>query len=240
MHTHYQDCPCNNQIPCTDAELFISDFQNAQNKDKTGHFRDDSIYHKPKQGTLASEPIINKKMVSSPEPLASSKSESLETPALPEFEPLPPPALNNVQVEEDDSLLSHTSASDDEKPATLNKAQPFEVPVMESDIVYRVRGIPTNYSDDQLRTLLASRLELDLSFIDIRSLATKPGRKTQTAVVVLTSIPSLLSVKDKEDEWVFKWRIVETNHTSHISFDTHFNGLTVLYTPPGNTKHEVE
>lgn len=167
---------------------------------------------------------------------------------MPEFQQLPSPAIEgNFDLGKGPSMnsLAIEDKYDSKKAVVFGNYQPVargeistDVTRVTSQTVYRVRGIPIGYQVEELRSLLASKLLTDPAKIDIRSLATNPSHTSQTATVIFEHIPSPISSDD--ENWEFRWNIVQGKKASHIHIDTHFHGLTMLYSPPENIKHEIE
>jgi hypothetical protein len=121
------------------------------------------------------------------------------------------------------------------------------------NMVYRVQGLPTdcrNIVKDLLRSLL--KLEAIIT-IEIRSLSISHDPHTLVATILLGSTPPCLfsSSDPPKDEWRFSCDI--PSHISHhdteegprsrqceITFDTHFIGLTILWSPKNSEDHKVE
>lgn len=113
-----------------------------------------------------------------------------------------------------------------------------------SDLVFRVRGIPGNFSKDETVKLLRKVLDVDSNTrIVIRSLAriedqrnkiavVREDQMNKIAVVGINPIPQFLLGKDK------KWYSLQEEYP-RITIDNHFHGMTILYSPDPS-KHKLE
>jgi hypothetical protein len=127
-----------------------------------------------------------------------------------------------------------------------------ESPALQNQ-VYRVQGLPIDCSSD-VEHILRALLNLEASItMEIRSLCIShdPGRLVAT--VSLGSIPQCLSSSSMspKDEW--RLRYDTSSHISRhdtvegeksrrcdITFDTHFRGLTILWSPKNSADHKLE
>ncbi|KAJ5175438.1 uncharacterized protein N7482_001315 [Penicillium canariense] len=110
-------------------------------------------------------------------------------------------------------------------------------PAVTKDLDYRVRGIRLEYTGNDVLSYLSRKLDIEPNVVGrIKALATSPtGDKI--AVVAWRPQPACLSTPGK-DEWDFG--PTDNDDDIHITVDTHFRGVTVLYTPPPNLPHTME
>lgn len=102
---------------------------------------------------------------------------------------------------------------------------------------YRVRGINLDCSRERLLSFLHNKLNLEPEVIGrIKSLATDYTSNSQVAVISWRPRPACLSVPN--DEWIFGPS--SDDDDIHITVDTHFRGVTILYSPPPGAPHTVE
>jgi hypothetical protein len=220
----------------------------AQKRMKSVNFRSSSIFVEPRRpvNTLISGPIVGDIVIGSPGPLTPTETEGRLPPVpVPEEVILPanevglgtPSDGPKPMIDEENLITAHTSTVTNQPQTPFTKEQHFKKSAIASDLVYRVQGIPINCQIDCIKELLRSKFELDPSIdIDIRSLAVSQDQRTRTAVVSFSNAPSVTSFK--ENDWPFKWYL-ENNKAAHIKIDTHFIGLTMLYTPD-SAEHEIE
>ena len=100
--------------------------------------------------------------------------------------------------------------------------------------VYRVRGIPEDYGDEETAIMLRRGLTLNESTkITIRSLAMSEYRGQKVSVVELKPEPSKFAGEDGQ------WSIHSEmdGRIMDLTMDTHFRGLTVLRSP---SNHNLE
>lgn len=252
VSTRNQDGSYANQIHYPDAELFEVEFLSvARKKMNSVDFGSGSIFGESRHpvSALTSESIVDDDIIGSPRALTLTEAEG-RLPPVPVLQELVRPAVNEPAANEANSETSHDGSTIEEEsiitghtsiasqPRTpLTKEQHFKESGIVPDLVYRVQGIPINYQIGHIKKLLGSKFELDpFTDIDIRSLATSQDQRAQTAVVTFSNVPSVVLFKG--NEWSFKWHL-ENNKASYIKIDTHFIGLTMLYTPD-SAKHELE
>ncbi|OBT77481.1 hypothetical protein VF21_05279 [Pseudogymnoascus sp. 05NY08] len=111
-----------------------------------------------------------------------------------------------------------------------------------ANIAYRVTGIPIDYKQKQVKTLLQTALQLDKAEISVklRSIAISPNRKTKVATVSFSCRPILLPPR-ADEEWHFPIPTESNSGDSSadddddiisqeqiITVDSHFKGITVL------------
>lgn len=98
----------------------------------------------------------------------------------------------------------------------------------QSDITYRLRGIPDHYGKAEVSQLVARLLGLDVGTVWVRSLAGHPFRETeQVATLNLQERPTLF--ENGTNEWLFRDNNPHQDGTSDIVFDTNFDGITPLH-----------
>lgn len=94
--------------------------------------------------------------------------------------------------------------------------------VTQSDITYRLRGIPDHYGKDEVSQLVAELLELDIGAISVRSLASHHFREMEkVATLNLRERPRAL--ENGTNEWKFRYNNLDT------VLDTNFIGFTPLH-----------
>lgn len=119
---------------------------------------------------------------------------------------------------------------------------------------YRVRGIPLRYEIKKTRELLHSILDLDYTKpgLKIKSLAVSSNQRSKVATINFERTPGRLSLD--RDEWSFDVPIDPENSQScdnddddnvvrrvpRIVIDTHFKGLTTLYSFQKEAEHKLE
>jgi hypothetical protein len=95
---------------------------------------------------------------------------------------------------------------------------------------------------DEVKVFLQNKLKLKTCItVSIKSLAVSHTQQAQVAVVSFKPRPECL-VPCEEEEWEFgpNFWDDDPDDVTHITIDTHFRGVTVLYCPPDGIKHEVE
>lgn len=103
--------------------------------------------------------------------------------------------------------------------------------VSQSDITYRLRGIPDHYGKDEVSQLVARLLELDVGAISVRSLASHPFREREkVATLSLWERPRKLG--NGANEWKFQCRDALQDGDLDIVIDTNFIGISPLYGIP--------
>lgn len=103
------------------------------------------------------------------------------------------------------------------------------------DIVFRIRGIPQDKSEDSTKELLKQKDALDLDAgteIDVRSLVTSEWQGQQVAIVGFNPVPLVLL--NGKHEWSRTLKL-EGSKLTQITIDDHFHGLTILYAPKPST-----
>jgi hypothetical protein len=110
-------------------------------------------------------------------------------------------------------------------------------PQVIKDLDYRVRGIRLEYAVPDLLTYLGRKLGIEPTVVGrVKALATsQTGDKV--AVVAWRPQPACLSTPGK-DEWDFG--PTSDYDDLHITVDTHFRGVTILYSPPPDVPHTIE
>lgn len=105
------------------------------------------------------------------------------------------------------------------------------------DLDYRVRGIKLEHAVPDLLTYLSRKLGIEPTVVGrVKALATsQTGDKV--AVVAWRPQPACLSTPGK-DEWEFG--PTSNEDEIYITVDTHFRGVTVLYSPPPDVLHMIE
>lgn len=121
------------------------------------------------------------------------------------------------------------------EPAPLLENPPL--PQATKALDYRVRGIKLEYAVPDLLTYLGRKLGIEPTVEGrIKSLATsQTGDKV--AVIAWRPQPACLSTPGK-DEWDFG--PTSDDDDLHITVDTHFRGVTILYSPPPDIPHTIE
>ena len=98
----------------------------------------------------------------------------------------------------------------------------------QSDITYRLRGIPDHYGKDEVSQLVARLLELDVDAISTRSLASHPFREMEK-VATLNLWERPIKLADGANEWRFQCRDPLRGDDLEIVIDTNFIGITPLH-----------
>lgn len=111
------------------------------------------------------------------------------------------------------------------------------LPQVTKDLDYRVRGIKLEHAVPDLLSYLSRKLGIESTVVGrVKALATsQTGDKV--AVVAWRPQPACLSTPGK-DEWEFGPTSDEDD--IYITVDTHFRGVTVLYSPPPDVPHMIE
>lgn len=132
-------------------------------------------------------------------------------------------SMQNSQVDPTESESSPLPSATPSQPSTASSGRTF-----------RVRGIPLGAStsdvESALNQYLASQLNGDEPNLYIKSLSADSRGRSQVATISLRTLPTDLTSKH---EWTW-------NHLGQPwTVDDHFQGLTVLYSPPaGNHAFE--
>ncbi|OOQ85830.1 hypothetical protein PEBR_24007 [Penicillium brasilianum] len=110
-------------------------------------------------------------------------------------------------------------------------------PQFTKDLDYRVRGIRLEYAVPDLLTYLGRKLGIEPTVVGrVKALATsQTGDKV--AVVAWRPQPACLSTPGK-DEWDFG--PTSDDDDLHITVDTHFRGVSILYSPPPDVPHTID
>lgn len=217
-------------------------------------FRSSSIFGERRQVPSPKfEPIVGESVVGSPRALGPTETEG-RPPPVPAPKEATPPAVGmhsaneaglgvsydgpKPTIKEEHMFTANISTVTNQPRTPLTKEQHFKKSAIASHLVYRVQGIPINYQMVYIKKLLRSKFELDPSMdIYIRSLAVSQDQRRWTVVVSFINAPPS-ATSPKENDWSFKWYL-ENEKAIYIKIDTHFIGLTMLYTP-GNAEHEIE
>ena len=109
------------------------------------------------------------------------------------------------------------------------------------DLTYRVQGIPLSANI----TSLQKALELLLETQDLRVESLAPSSITRQGQVATVRIANSAKLPDSHNEWRIptgRTLIGETGSHSErmLSIDTHFRGLTPLYSPASDIDHSLE
>ncbi|KFX91129.1 hypothetical protein O988_07900 [Pseudogymnoascus sp. VKM F-3808] len=123
-----------------------------------------------------------------------------------------------------------------------------------ANFAYRVRGIPIDYRQKQVKVLLQTLLHLDKAgdSVILRSIAISPNRKTKVATVCFRCRPILLPPRP-DGEWHFP---IPTDNNSEnssadddddiirqeqiVTVDSHFKGITVLRSFSKLDEHKID
>jgi hypothetical protein len=125
----------------------------------------------------------------------------------------------------------------------------------ESQVTYRVRGIPREYTWKRVQGLLSSVLQLGgtQGAVQVRSIATSLDQKSKMATVDFTNRPACFS--SDRNEWSFEIPEVDSGDAQNkdidddddiipraptITIDTHFKGITILRSFKNVSEHKVE
>ena len=109
------------------------------------------------------------------------------------------------------------------------------------DLTYRVQGIPLSVDIIALQKALGVLLETQ----DLRVGSLAPSLITRQGQVATVRIAKSPKLPDTHDEWNIpagRTLVVETENNSErmLSIDTHFRGLTPLYSPASDIDHSLE
>ena len=105
------------------------------------------------------------------------------------------------------------------------------------DLDYRVKGLKLEYTGNDVLLFLERKLGLEPHVVKrIKSLSISHSGESKVAVISLKPRPKSLSAPGK-DEWIFG--PTSDDDDTHITVDTHFRGVTVLYAPQ-DTHHTIE
>jgi hypothetical protein len=134
-----------------------------------------------------------------------------------------------------------------------NSGIPPEIPApVRQDRVYRVRGLPRDFSHQETITLISNlfNLESSISLPRIRSLAKTYDGRMMVAILSFRTSPKELVGSDS-NQWCFDITDylygIQAGHEDRkgmdksptLTIDDHFCGFTVLSSPPP-TDHRVE
>lgn len=104
-------------------------------------------------------------------------------------------------------------------------------------ISFRVRGVPTDWSREQLQSFLKSQENgLDVS---IKSLATEAGEQYQSATITFPDLPSRLQKYPHWDIVVPETLNAMAAGEQYLSIDKDFYGSTTLFAP-NPRDHKIE
>ncbi|KFZ08657.1 hypothetical protein V501_05861 [Pseudogymnoascus sp. VKM F-4519 (FW-2642)] len=124
----------------------------------------------------------------------------------------------------------------------------------EANVAYRVTGIPIDYKQKQVKSLLQTVLQLDKAgnSVKLRSIAISPNRRTRVATVCFSCLPILLPPK-ADGEWHFPIPTENNSENSStdddddiipqeqiITVDSHFKGITVLRSFSKLDEHKID
>lgn len=185
----------------------------------------------------------------------SETPESLTDVVIPEHVPRPDPtrrknSINHFKIPNTDEFSSTktphrpsigNNSDNPIQPPNLHPASKFTenepLPQHTKDLDYRVRGIKHEHAGPVLLSYLSHKLGIEPTvFGRVKTLATsQTGDKV--AVIAWRPQPACLSTPGK-DEWDFGPTSDDDN--IHITVDTHFRGVTILYSPPPELPHTLE
>ncbi|KAF4546210.1 Protein serac1 [Lasiodiplodia theobromae] len=103
--------------------------------------------------------------------------------------------------------------------------------VSQSDITYRLGGIPDHYGNDEVSQLVAQLLGLDVGAIWVRSLASHPFREREK-VATLNLRERAWELENGTNEWTFHYTNPNSGEALDIVLDTNFIGITPLHGTP--------
>lgn len=98
------------------------------------------------------------------------------------------------------------------------------------NISFRIRGVPTDWSREQLQNFLKS--QENGSDVSIKSLATEAGEQYQSATITFPIVPSRLQKYPHWDIVVPETFNAGATREKHLNIDKDFYGLTTLFAPP--------
>jgi hypothetical protein len=149
-----------------------------------------------------------------------------------------------------DTNESSSSSKSSKQPAGPNNTSSETLQEPASPTIFRVRGIPLDCANGGTRHLIRKVLSLqDSARIHTRSLAVSPSQESMTAVVSFEIVPVSLSphefLNKTERKFPIPVDIPNDNDDSveglkYITFDTHFNNLTILRSLANSNEHEIE
>ncbi|KAF7718620.1 Uncharacterized protein PECH_006351 [Penicillium ucsense] len=114
--------------------------------------------------------------------------------------------------------------------------RPKTLPLVK-DLDYRVRGIKLEHTGPNILAYLRSKLGIESTVVGrVKALATSQNGD-KVAVVAWRPQPKCLSAPGK-DEWEFG--PTSDDDSLHITVDTHFRGVTILYSPPPEKPHTID
>lgn len=136
--------------------------------------------------------------------------------------------------------IGNDSHSPVQPPNPRPASKPTEnerLPQPTKDLDYRVRGIKPEHAGPSLLSYLSHKLGIEPTIVGrVKTLATsQTGDKV--AVIAWRPQPACLSTAGK-DEWDFG--PTSDDDDIHITVDTHFRGVTILYSPPPELPHTLE
>ena len=122
------------------------------------------------------------------------------------------------------------------RPASkFTENEPLPQPT--KDLDYRVRGIKPEHAGPALLSYLSHKLGIEPTVVGrVKTLATSQAGD-KVAVIAWRPRPACLSAPGK-DEWDFG--PTSDDDDIHITVDTHFRGVTILYSPPPELPHTLE
>lgn len=94
--------------------------------------------------------------------------------------------------------------------------------------VYRVRGIPLEFTKEKMQDILGIILDMEKDFIRCHSLALSPNYHEKTKVATVSFRDVLPDLLNEGIEWHFDLPSSDYSTDKEIVLDTHFNGFTPL------------
>lgn len=125
--------------------------------------------------------------------------------------------------------IIETTAANVQKP----KAQLSVWNATTKAVAYRLRGVPSELEQEDVKDLVKRALVLEDDItVDVNSLADNPSRYGEKiATLEFSKTPGSLSKHSDNAEWKFSIYGNQLNHRGKINllFDAHFRGLTSLH-----------
>lgn len=99
-----------------------------------------------------------------------------------------------------------------------------------SETAYRVQGLCSDLTKDQVQSCIARTLEVDSSVFQLKSLTRHPIRHDQmVATISFSSIPELLENERESNIPVQREYMTRERPDQHITFDKHFEDFTPFH-----------
>lgn len=116
------------------------------------------------------------------------------------------------------------------KSLPMPTAEGTDKELQSENITFRVRGVPTDWSHEQLQNLLKSQDNVQDVFI--KSLAHEAGEQYQSATITFPNLPPQLRNHSNWDIIAPATPNAEVAGERCLTIDKDFYGLTTLFAPP--------